>query len=338
MEPLIEDGGVQKEVVRRGTGQLVPEKCVVILHYNAYVSDNESEPFDSTWLRNQPQRCSLDELMVPGLAMAVRSMRRGEQCRVVVSPEYGFGDMGCRPRIPPHATLVYEITLLNFIETEFDGDMDSLEHEDYRQLPFEVVYEMCCRKHRNGNRFYEADDYASAARCYAAAAKALEWTQATEASKDELLVKLYANQAQCALRMRNAKLAVACARRALQRDPNCAKALYRGLFNQKQEVTQLCRNMMRALGTDGSASEERQASRRRERLALERSVEPVTRLVIRKAVEALAAAPPSTELPFVDGFTHEELAYVHMLCDHLGLLCHEFEGGLKALAPGACTC
>ncbi|XP_037515888.1 inactive peptidyl-prolyl cis-trans isomerase FKBP6 [Rhipicephalus sanguineus] len=379
MEHLSEDGGVQKEVVRQGTGRLVPEKCVVILHYNAYVSENESEPFDSTWLRNQPQRCSLDELMVPGLAIAVRSMRRGEECRVVVSPKYGFGDMGCQPRIPPRATLVYELTLLNFIETEFDGDMDSLEHDDYRQLPFDVVYEMCCRKHRNGNRFYEADDYASAARCYAAAAKALEWTQAAVASKDELLVKLYANQAQCALRMRNAKLAVACARRALQRDPNCAKALYRcavglrmlgefeeaaelqrqayalapnsshighelcalnrGLFNQKQEVTQLCRNMMRALGTDGSVSEERQANKRRERLVIEQSVEPLTRLVIRKAVEALAAAPPGTELPFVDGFSREELAYVRMLCDHLGLPIHEFDGGLKALASGSgCTC
>lgn len=373
MEPLTEDGGVRKEVVKPGVGPLIPENCTIILHYNAYVSDNKSEPFDSTWLRNQPHRCSLEELMVPGLAVAVRSMRRGEQCRVVVSPKYGFGDMGCRPRIPPRATLLYELTLLNFIETEFDGDMDGLEREDYRKLPFDVVYEMCCRKHRNGNRFYGADDYASAARCYAAAAKVLEWMQETADSKyrqRELLLKLYANQAQCALRMRNAKLAVATARRALQLDPDSVKALYRcavglrmlgefeeaaelqrrayalmpnslpierelcalnrGLFNQKQEVAQLCRNMMRALGTDGSACEEREASRRRLRLATEQAVEPFTRHVIRKAIEALATAEPGTELPFVGDFNQEELAYVQMLCNDLGLPCREVDGGLKA--------
>lgn len=373
MEQLTEDGGVLKEVVQPGVGLLIPENCTVIFHYNAYVSDNESEPFDSTWLRNQPYRCSLEELVVPGLAVAVRSMRRGEQCRVVVSPKYGFGDLGCRPRIPPHATLLYELTLLNFIEIEFDGDMDGLEREDYRELPFNVVYEMCCRKHRNGNRFYDADEYASAARCYAAATKALEWTQENADSMDrqrELLLKLYTNQAQCALRMRNAKLAVASARRALQLDPDSAKALYRcavglrmlgefeeaaklqrrayalmpnsllierelcalnrGLFNQKQEVAQLCRDMMRALGTDGRACEERKANRRRLRLTTEQAVEPLTRHMIRKAVEALAAAEPGTELPFVDDFSKEELAYVQMLCDDLGLPCREVDGGLKA--------
>lgn len=373
MEPLIDDGGVQKKVILTGKGPLVPENCVVILHYNAYISGNESEPFDSTWLRNQPQRCSLDELTIPGLAMAVRSMRRGEECRVVVSPKYGFGDMGCQPRIPPRATLVYELTLLNFIEVEYDGDMDYLEHEDYRQLSFDIVYEMCRRKHRNGNRFYEAADYATAARCYAEAAKALEWTQTTMTCKDELLAKLYANQAQCALRMRNAKLAVACARRALQRNPNYAKALYRcavglrmlgefeeaaelqrrayalapdssaigrelcvlnkSLFNRNQEISELCRNMMRALGTDGSASEERQVSRMRQRLAIERSLEPVPRILIRKAIEALAVAPSGTELPFVEGFSPEELEYVEILCRQFGLPCYEFEDGLKAFAP-----
>ncbi|KAH6931314.1 hypothetical protein HPB50_023513 [Hyalomma asiaticum] len=314
--------------------------------------------------------------MVPGLAVAVRSMHRGEECRVVVSPKYGFGDLGCWPRIPPRATLLYELTLLNFIETESDHDMDGLEREDYRKLPFDVVYEMCCRKHRNGNRFYEADDYASAVQYYAAAANALECVQQTTDSKVrqiELLLKLYNNQALCALRMRNEKLAVASARRALQLDPNCAKALYRcavglrmlgefeeavemqrrayelepnsshigrelcalnrDLFNQKEEVAQLYRNMMRALGTDGSVCEERQASRRRLRLATEQAVEPLTRHVIRKALEALATAVPGTELPFVDDFGREELEYVQMLCDDLGLLCLHVDGGLKAL-PG----
>ncbi|XP_075547677.1 inactive peptidyl-prolyl cis-trans isomerase FKBP6-like isoform X2 [Dermacentor variabilis] len=305
MEQLTEDGGVLKEVVQPGVGPLIPENCTVIFHYNAYVSDNESEPFDSTWLRNQPHRCSLEELVVPGLAVAVRSMRRGEQCRVVVSPKYGFGDLGCRPRIPPHATLLYELTLLNFIEIEFDGDMDGLEREDYRELPYNVVYEAVASARRALQ--LDPDSAKALYRCAVGLRMLGEFEEA-------------------------AKLQ----RRAYALMPNSLPierelcALNRGLFNQKQEVAQLCRDMMRALGTDSRACEERKANRRRLRLTTEQAVEPLTRHMIRKAVEALAAAEPGTELPFVDDFSKEELAYVQMLCDDLGLPCREVDGGLKA--------
>ncbi|XP_075539135.1 peptidyl-prolyl cis-trans isomerase FKBP5-like [Dermacentor variabilis] len=63
---------------------------------------------------------------------------------------YGFGAQGCLPRIPPNATLVYEIALVDFTETEDDGGADI----DSRLMPTNTLFGKCFREQRNGNRIY----------------------------------------------------------------------------------------------------------------------------------------------------------------------------------------
>lgn len=56
MEKLVSDGGVLKKVIRPGAGPTVGEGSCVTFHYNAYLEMSD-EPFDSSRLRNRPQRC-----------------------------------------------------------------------------------------------------------------------------------------------------------------------------------------------------------------------------------------------------------------------------------------
>lgn len=232
-ELLTEDGKVRKTVTRAGDGPVVPEHANVLFHYNCYIGEDAVQPFDSTWLRNVPHRSSLEHVTVPGLMIAMRTMRRGERCRVVMTHEYGYGAMGCPPRIPPMATVVYDVHILSFIvPEEDDGFLDHLHHSDVRSLPFDTLYEMCALKHRNGNRYYEAREFATALGCYALASRKLGWTCEPEDEerrdrRKQLLITLHANEAQCALRMRNPERAVDSARRALSLDEECVKALYR---------------------------------------------------------------------------------------------------------------
>nr|XP_050050408.2 inactive peptidyl-prolyl cis-trans isomerase FKBP6-like [Dermacentor andersoni] len=121
MEDLTEDCGVMKKITQPGSGPVVTRHALVTFHYNAYVKCSWTERIDSTWMRNTPHRCNLKELGVLGLQIAVRSMRRSEGCYVKIAAGYGFGAQGCLPRIPPNATLVYEIALVDFTETEDDG-------------------------------------------------------------------------------------------------------------------------------------------------------------------------------------------------------------------------
>ncbi|XP_049524618.1 inactive peptidyl-prolyl cis-trans isomerase FKBP6-like isoform X2 [Dermacentor silvarum] len=207
---LSDDGGVKKKITKPGSGPVVPQHATVTFHYNAYVQASWTERIDSTWMRNTPHSCTLEELGILGLKIIIHSMRRGEECQATIAPKYGFGAQGCRPRIPPNATLFYELALIDFFEMEDDGGVNGLDI-DSTQLPFDTLLRICFRKYRNGNRFYVANSYTAAERSYAAAAKFLESAPDPADVKysnkrRELLLNLYSNQAQCALRMHNPKL------------------------------------------------------------------------------------------------------------------------------------
>jgi FK506-binding protein 4/5 len=42
-------------------------------------------------------------------------MKKGEICRLICKPEYAYGEGGSGDKIPPHATLVFEIELFDFV-------------------------------------------------------------------------------------------------------------------------------------------------------------------------------------------------------------------------------
>lgn len=372
MELLTEDGGVRKEVIEAGDGPLVPENANVLFHYSGYLGEDVDQPFDSTWLRNLPHRSTVEKLTLPGLMIAMRTMRRGEHSRVVMTPAYGYGDMGCPPRIPPLSTLVFDVHLLSFLETENDdGELDYLQRADVRSLPFDTLYEMCATKHRNGNRYYNCGDFSTALACYAVASRTMAWTcepddRERRDRRKQMLITLHANEAQCALRTRDPRRAVQCARLALNLDAECVKALYRcgvglrllgdveeaacmqrralalapgsrhverelvlveqHLQSRRSSDVDLCRNMMRGLGATEGRTGEDRAARQR-RLMIEYAVESRTRDLIRRALEALANAPAGTQLPLEADHTREEIDYVRLLCGELGFTLEPMAGG-----------
>lgn len=141
-------GLVLKQTVRDGRGAVLPASAFVRYHYSAWL-DHSPLPFDSTVLRNrnrppavrfspdngtpliflplllQSHTHSLSNFrehigprpempLIVGLQVALRSMRAGELSRFLLAPAVAFGQMGNPPRVPPSATVLYIVELIDF--------------------------------------------------------------------------------------------------------------------------------------------------------------------------------------------------------------------------------
>ncbi|KAJ7378740.1 Inactive peptidyl-prolyl cis-trans isomerase fkbp6 [Desmophyllum pertusum] len=198
MEDLTGDGGVLKRIGRQGTGPVVPRGATIRYHINGYIEFND-EPFDSSRLRNRPDVKKLDEI-IPGLYIGISTMRKGEKSKFLLSPLYAFKELGIPPRVPPSATVLYEVELLSYIDHKAADDFDAFTEEERKQATFEQLLKVANSERENADQ---------------------------ERWMNEVLLKLYLNAAHCYLELVEVKKVLTYARKALGIDPRNVKALYR---------------------------------------------------------------------------------------------------------------
>jgi len=97
VEDLVVGGG---QVARKGNG--------VGLYYKGWLQNN-SKVFDSC-LAGKPFKFKLGSgHVIAGWDKGVVGMKVGGKRRLTISPRMGYGSSGAPPRIPPNATLVFEV-------------------------------------------------------------------------------------------------------------------------------------------------------------------------------------------------------------------------------------
>jgi FKBP-type peptidyl-prolyl cis-trans isomerase FkpA len=110
-ENTTETGLVIEDLVE-GTGDMAAAGQTVSVHYTGWLTDGTK--FDSSKDRNDPFRFGLGQRQViAGWDEGVAGMKVGGVRKLTIPPELGYGARGAGGVIPPNATLVFEVELLD---------------------------------------------------------------------------------------------------------------------------------------------------------------------------------------------------------------------------------
>jgi FKBP-type peptidyl-prolyl cis-trans isomerase FklB len=104
--------GLQYEVLAAGqaNGAKPKPEDTVVVHYVGTLTDGKE--FDNSIKRGEPATFPLNGV-IKGWTEILQLMPKGAKWKVVIPSDLGYGDRGAGGAIPPGATLVFEIELLD---------------------------------------------------------------------------------------------------------------------------------------------------------------------------------------------------------------------------------
>ena len=100
------------EELKAGSGAEAVDGKMVKVHYTGWLTDGTK--FDSSVDRGMPFEFQLGAgQVIQGWDQGVKGMKVGTKRKLTIPSELGYGSRGAGGRIPPNATLVFEVELLD---------------------------------------------------------------------------------------------------------------------------------------------------------------------------------------------------------------------------------
>lgn len=99
------------EDIKVGEGKQVSAGDTVLMHYSGTLTDGTK--FDSSYDRGEPfeTRIGVGQV-IQGWDMGVPGMKVGGKRKLTIPPSLGYGATGAGDVIPPNATLIFEVELV----------------------------------------------------------------------------------------------------------------------------------------------------------------------------------------------------------------------------------
>ena len=101
--------GLLYKVIHSGEGQLATLDDEVVVHYTGSLID--TTVFDSSHERNKPATFKVKNV-IKGWQEGLMLMNQGAQIKLILPHQLAYGERGNDSKVPPFATLVFQIELL----------------------------------------------------------------------------------------------------------------------------------------------------------------------------------------------------------------------------------
>uniref|UniRef100_A0ABM5GG56 peptidylprolyl isomerase n=1 Tax=Pogona vitticeps TaxID=103695 RepID=A0ABM5GG56_9SAUR len=166
MQDITGDGGVLKEIIRAGYGEVVPQDASVLVKFSGYL-EHMDRPFDTNCFRKNPKLMKLGkDITLRGMEAGLLTMKKGELARYLFKPSYAFGALGCPPLIPPNATVMFEIELLDFLDSEECDQFFNMSTEQQGTFPLQKVLKVAATEREFGNYLFRQNHFKEAKKRY----------------------------------------------------------------------------------------------------------------------------------------------------------------------------
>ncbi len=104
--------GLRYKIIQKGTGAKAESGKTVSVHYEGSLTSGQV--FDSSYKRNQPIDFQLGVgQVIPGWDEGIELLQIGDKARFIIPSNLAYGSAGAGGVIPPNATLIFDVELMN---------------------------------------------------------------------------------------------------------------------------------------------------------------------------------------------------------------------------------
>ena len=119
--------GLQYTIIKEGTGVTPKTGDIVSVHYSGFLMDGTK--FDSSYDRNQPFEFPIgQQKVIAGWDEGIALLNIGAKAKLVIPPHLAYGKRGAGGVIPPNATLIFDVELLNIQDAHHGHDHSDPNH------------------------------------------------------------------------------------------------------------------------------------------------------------------------------------------------------------------